>query len=483
MAVRLAKATGNWSSTSTWEDGATLPGSGDTVLANGYTVTIDQDVTVTQVWTAASGSGCTVNIASLSGSAIATFNTTPTAGGSGYPPSQTFPLQVTTGGTGGYALVTTNSSGVVTSVDTTPHAAGTGYTTGSGKATTNAGGGFTLNDTRTLNAIVLGGTTTCVTFSANSPATATINGNVTAGTSSGAVGVTNSGTGTISVNGNVASNGGANGFGILNNSSGVVNVVGNVTNTNANPGWGIQNASTGTVNITGTVTGVAAGANNGWAVNNASTGTINLVGTAEGGSSGTNANGIVNAATGTVTVTGAVTAGSGASASGVSSATAGVIEITGTITASGTSSGLSSTSSSATNKIAGPLVAHSTGVPAVNVGQSGRYLLKASHSTYAEFENWETDGRVTLYSADQVGGQAAESDVRAGVVYGPSDDLLGSCEVPAPESVLYGVPVDDMVGSAVVTAESIRAALCVAPFVFTNIVTEAEATVILSEVP
>jgi hypothetical protein len=45
MAVRYAVATGNWSDTATW-DGGTLPTSDDDVYANGYTVTIDVDVTV-----------------------------------------------------------------------------------------------------------------------------------------------------------------------------------------------------------------------------------------------------------------------------------------------------------------------------------------------------------------------------------------------------------------------------------------------------
>jgi hypothetical protein len=45
MAVRYAVATGNWSSTSTW-NGGTLPTSADDVYANGFTVTIDQNVTV-----------------------------------------------------------------------------------------------------------------------------------------------------------------------------------------------------------------------------------------------------------------------------------------------------------------------------------------------------------------------------------------------------------------------------------------------------
>lgn len=45
MANRYAVATGNWSNTATW-NGGTLPQAGDDVRPNGYTVTIDQDITV-----------------------------------------------------------------------------------------------------------------------------------------------------------------------------------------------------------------------------------------------------------------------------------------------------------------------------------------------------------------------------------------------------------------------------------------------------
>jgi len=44
MAERYAVATGLW--TAATFDGSTLPGVGDTVHANGYTVTVDQDITV-----------------------------------------------------------------------------------------------------------------------------------------------------------------------------------------------------------------------------------------------------------------------------------------------------------------------------------------------------------------------------------------------------------------------------------------------------
>jgi hypothetical protein len=45
MTTRFAVATGNWSSTSTWDNGA-LPLSDDVIYPNGFAVTLDQDITV-----------------------------------------------------------------------------------------------------------------------------------------------------------------------------------------------------------------------------------------------------------------------------------------------------------------------------------------------------------------------------------------------------------------------------------------------------
>jgi hypothetical protein len=45
MAVRFATSTGNWSNTAIWDNGV-LPASDDIVHPNGFTVTLDQDITV-----------------------------------------------------------------------------------------------------------------------------------------------------------------------------------------------------------------------------------------------------------------------------------------------------------------------------------------------------------------------------------------------------------------------------------------------------
>lgn len=55
MAIRYATKTGVWSDVTVWNGGASLPGVGDSVHANGYTVTIDQDINVATLSTAANG--------------------------------------------------------------------------------------------------------------------------------------------------------------------------------------------------------------------------------------------------------------------------------------------------------------------------------------------------------------------------------------------------------------------------------------------
>lgn len=80
MAERWAVATGAWSDTATW-NGGTLPGASDDVHANGFTVTIDQNVTVlslrtTSGTTPVAGGGfstsgtCEVNAESIAGMSL-----------------------------------------------------------------------------------------------------------------------------------------------------------------------------------------------------------------------------------------------------------------------------------------------------------------------------------------------------------------------------------------------------------------------------
>jgi hypothetical protein len=64
-----------------------------------------------------------------------------------------------------------------------------------------------------------------------------------------------------------------------------------------------------------------------------------------------------------------------------------------------------------------------------------------------------------LYTADSVGGNPATSNVRFGTVFGPANELTGTCHVPGAASTLVGVPTDNTVGTATISAADIRAAL------------------------
>lgn len=55
MAIRGATKTGNWSDVTVWDGGTTFPSAGDTVVANNFNVTIDQDITVGTIQTLAAG--------------------------------------------------------------------------------------------------------------------------------------------------------------------------------------------------------------------------------------------------------------------------------------------------------------------------------------------------------------------------------------------------------------------------------------------
>jgi hypothetical protein len=153
MAVRYAIATGNWSSTSTW-NGGTLPTSADDVYANGFTVTIDQNVTVLSISNAAQ---------------------TPAVAGGGFNVST--PQTITCTGTGIYAgptsLITNTSTGIVNINSTTifgvanftinHNATGTLNITSNltANAGSNNGGCLVINNTGTVNIV---GTVTTTTY-------------------------------------------------------------------------------------------------------------------------------------------------------------------------------------------------------------------------------------------------------------------------------------------------------------------------------
>ena len=335
----------------------------------------------------------------------------------------------------------------------------------------NAGTGtFVLNSGVTLTANVTHKSTTasinCLTFSAASPATASIVGTCTGGSVAVANAVSNTGTGALSVTGAAVGGSFSTASGITQTSSGSVTFTGNSTGSTGS-GCGNTGASTGTFTINGNV---LAAANNG-AFNNGA-GTLVIVGSVTAAA----AAGILNFSTGSVTITGNVLA---AAATGVSNASTGSVTITGSITAS-TSAGVTN-SSTATLTISGGTYTASTVANAVTstnassvVRASGSFIYASngfvpintpkfillSTPTLAK-TRYALNGSTTyvdMFTADNSLEQAAITDVRFGTVYA-SGALTGVAYIPTAGSVAAGVPVDNTVGTATLTAANVRAAL------------------------
>ena len=278
----------------------------------------------------------------------------------------------------------------------------------------------------------------------------TLTGNIplnTGGLGASIRGIGNISSGTINFIGNIFGfDSSTTSWSIGNLSSGIVNIIGNVTAGRNASAFGAYNALNGTITITGNVDGGTTSFNRD-AVYNLGAGTIVVTGNVIAAST-TPSYGINNVSIGTVTVTGNVTASGSA---GINSTTAGVINVIGQLQASPTANAVSSTSTTATNIFSGPLINSGSrnAIYCYNVelydDVTTRYTIGVSGST----------NTITLFSPDQVTGVPSGSDVRAGTIYGPGNELTGSMNVPHPNSVSWGVPVDNTSGSALTKPEDL----------------------------
>lgn len=207
MAERYAVSTGVWNDVARWDGGTTLPGAGDDVYANGYTVTVDISPTVLSVRTTAG------SVAVAGGGFTLNNGVTLTCTGAGAVAGST--TCVTYWGAGG------NSATFVGAV--------------TGSATTSSRYGAQNSSTGTLN----------------------VTGDVTGGNGATRIGVDNASYGTVNITGNVSggSGTGSSAYGARNAAGGTLNVVGDVTGGTGTNGatYGVNNS--GTLAVTGNVSG------------------------------------------------------------------------------------------------------------------------------------------------------------------------------------------------------------------------------------
>jgi hypothetical protein len=423
MATYFARKTGNinaadvWATTPSGTAAAVTFASGDVLVANSFTVTVNVS---TDLGSTGELRNDNINSATAGGSFTLADGVTLTA-------------NIFAGST---ATACVNQTGTAS-----------GTIVGNSRGGTNTSGGHGINKT--------------------SSGTLSITGNITGGS----VGVQNGlsmSAGIVNLTGNII--GGAGGSGGTGNTSGVVisggvlNVLsGTATGGTANGVIGLY-VSGGTVNFTGNAVGSStAGLSASHGISQAGTGTVTLNGNATGGaaSSGGGGSGIVNASViGTVIVNGNAIGGSVlAGASNTSTGTIAVKRAIGNAYGPGNTAGLSS-AVGASNTGLGVLE-----VQEIEFGAYGQsptsgtgIRLKKANTNVAVFNYCDTAGKKTLIDATANAAMPAATDVRSGVSYA-SGAATGSCAVPAAGSVALGVPVDAGFGTAALTPEAVWGAL------------------------
>lgn len=339
-----------------------------------------------------------------------------------------------------------NSFTVTLNVDTTVLEVRTDTT---GGATT--GGGFTLNNSVTLNANVYSGGSHGLTFSLGATNSATINGNVFGSNIAGFSGATMSGAGTLTINGSVTGGSILNAYGINFSGAGILNINGNVLAGTVNSNNGVYQSGNGTLNIVGNVIGGSG--TNSFGVSLVTNGIINIIGNVIGGSGGSGA-GVSNQSIGTVIIIGVVSGGS--QSPGITNTSTGSVVATrakgngfgnGSVGLTG-QVGISASQNSLTRVYE---------IEYGDLGQSptsGPVFLFPSSSNVALFYRSGTTKKTLVDASNSSGLLPSTSDVRSGITYNAGNNI-GTMGVPSAQSVALGVPVDNTTGTAVLTTDNI----------------------------
>jgi len=439
MPNRWPIANGNWSDPLIWNGGLGLPTASDDVYANLKTVVIDTNVTVFRMTNAASAS------AILGGGTFLLAN--------------------------GVTLTATSPTGITPSA---PVASGSVLLiSGSNSATI-------IGNMRPINTTAWPSGSAGLTLRVWDNAQVTITGSVAGNTNfSNSVGITVSGSGAVvNISGSVEAGLGGGGVtgnnGILVSPSGSVNINGNVSFFNlsqVSTNSAIVFNSSNTLTITGSVYhGDGATAT---ITNTAGNSNIFISGSLIGRTAGTSAI-ITNTTAGNITVIGDILGPTSATATAISHTSTGNIIISGSIIKRGAGIPISTTGASTTivtgsisftGSISGPVISSTSGLVRIaspvasfntfNPIYSPRIqYFSDSRPTYT-FQSDTFNKDITFYDVSYTSSLPSQTDVRSGSLYGGSAEFSGSMVIPSTSSVRYGVPVDTVTGSAVLTPQDI----------------------------
>jgi len=256
--------------------------------------------------------------------------------------------------------------------------------------------------------------------------------------------------------GDAANAAGAQSVSLINHSgSGIINYIGNITG-QTSASWenqvGILVQGNGTLNFTGNVRGSTVGVATGYGIHVTGAATVNITGNLLAASAGCNAILLANAGC-SVTVTG--------SATGLAvTNNNGVLTLNGTCQSSTTQPAIGAGSVTQITRLSGPFLLGASGNINPVQAQTWRWA-PTQIPTYMEVPTSGGSTKRNLFSADNMptGGYPVVANVRQSTVYGPSSEFTGTLAVPSPSSVALGVATDNTVGTAVLTADSVRSAI------------------------
>lgn len=437
MANVYAVSAGNWSVAARWNTGA-LPTAADDVYANGFAVTIDQDITVVSLNTrsntgiAAGGSFTASSTRTINASVYAGTSTCLTLSGT----SLTFNVNAPTiqGPNGASTVYGINVTAITSNINITATnvtgSSGGGFGNGHGINCAGTSNTYVLNCTNITGGSSTGNNNHGISFnlSVGSPSVTLVSTTITGGSNAGAnygISISNSVALTYTISGNVVAGNSAITVNIQPSATTTINWTGNVTGgTGGSSVYGIQGAgSLWTLNLTGDVTGGSGGTNCYGIYHNSSNGIVNVIGTSYGGVA---SNGCYNNSTGTLRVR--------------------------TTQASTAFSGLVGATSTGTTTFESAVFA-SNGLSPFSIFVK----LKAGSNNYITCQ--KESGTLTLIdTANVANGLPAASDVRLGTSYN-FGNTTGTCAVPTASQVSSGIAVDNTTGTAVLTAANVKASV------------------------
>jgi hypothetical protein len=239
-------------------------------------------------------------------------------------------------------------------------------------------------------------------------------------------------------------------------SAGTLSVIGNLTGANSGSATtALLVSGGGTLNITGgNITGGVGGSGGAMSITGPASVFI-TVGNISGGAVSNQPG--VTMTNGTVTVNGNVTGGA---APGIINNGSGTLTVNGICQSSATSPAIGAGSATQITRLSGPFLLGASGNINPVQAQSWRWA-PTQIPTYYEIVASNGSTKRNLFTSDNIptANYPATGSVRSGVVYGPSNENTGTLTVPAAASVALGVAVDNTVGTAVLTAASVQAAL------------------------